>query len=90
MKGVKERHTRTDPQASYNRLKGILQIHPIHGFFYANDTRLYPVYEKCEKEGLPVLFHAGTTSQPLRGTAPMDHGMRCQCGQVAIQVIGVK
>ena len=38
-----------------------LKVHPIHGFFYANDTRLYPVYEKCEKEGLPVMFHAGTT-----------------------------
>ena len=38
-----------------------LKIHAIHGFFYANDQRLYPVYEKCEKEGLPVMFHAGTT-----------------------------
>lgn len=38
-----------------------LKIHPIHGFFYANDRRLYPVYEKCEKENLPVMFHAGTS-----------------------------
>lgn len=38
-----------------------LKIHAIHGFFYANDQRLYPVYEKCQKEGLPVMFHAGTT-----------------------------
>ena len=38
-----------------------LKIHAIHGFFYANDQRLYPIYEKCEKEGLPVMFHAGTT-----------------------------
>ncbi len=38
-----------------------LKIHAIHGFFYANDEGLYPVYEKCEKEGLPVMFHAGTT-----------------------------
>ena len=38
-----------------------LKIHAIHGFFFANDERLYPVYEKCEKEGLPVMFHAGTT-----------------------------
>lgn len=38
-----------------------LKIHAIHGFFYANDERLYPVYEKCEKKGLPVMFHAGTT-----------------------------
>ena len=38
-----------------------LKIHAIHGFFYANAPKLYPVYEKCEKEGLPVMFHAGTT-----------------------------
>lgn len=38
-----------------------LKIHPIHGFFYANDQALYPVYEKCEREGLPVMFHAGTS-----------------------------
>ena len=38
-----------------------LKIHPIHGFFYANDQKLYPLYEKCEKEGLPVMFHAGTS-----------------------------
>ena len=38
-----------------------LKIHAIHGFFYANDHRLYPVYERCQSEGLPVMFHAGTT-----------------------------
>jgi uncharacterized protein len=38
-----------------------LKIHPIHGSFYANDRKLYPVYEECRKEGLPVMFHAGTT-----------------------------
>ena len=38
-----------------------LKIHPIHGFFFANDPRLYPVYERCEREGLIVMFHAGTS-----------------------------
>ncbi len=38
-----------------------LKLHPIHGFFYANDQKLCPIYEKCEKEGLPVMFHAGTS-----------------------------
>jgi len=38
-----------------------LKIHPIHGYFFANDQVLYPVYEKCEREGLPVMFHAGTS-----------------------------
>ena len=54
-----------DPLAAFEeQLKGGargLKIHAIHGFFYANDQRLYPVYDKCEKDGLPVLFHAGTT-----------------------------
>ena len=38
-----------------------LKINPIHGYFFANDQALYPVYEKCEREGLPVMFHAGTS-----------------------------
>jgi len=38
-----------------------LKIHPIHGLFYANDPKLYPIYEHCEKAGLPVFFHAGTS-----------------------------
>jgi len=43
-----------------------LTIHPVHGFFYANDERLYPLYEKCQSQGLPVMFHTGVN--PLRGT----------------------
>jgi predicted TIM-barrel fold metal-dependent hydrolase len=38
-----------------------LKIHPIHGLFYANDARLYPLYRLCEAEGLVVMFHAGTS-----------------------------
>lgn len=43
-----------------------LKLHPIHGHFFANDRVLYPVYEKCEREGLPVMFHAGNSF--LRGS----------------------
>ena len=54
-----------DPMSTFEAQLGRgargLKIHAIHGFFFANDERLYPVYEKCEKEGLPVMFHAGTT-----------------------------
>jgi len=38
-----------------------LKIHSVHGMFFANDRRLYPVYEQCAQERLPVLFHAGTS-----------------------------
>jgi len=41
-----------------------LKIHPIHGFFFANDERLYPVYERCQREGMVVMFHAGTSVFP--------------------------
>lgn len=57
-----------DPLASLEEqiAKGAkaVKIHPIHGFFFANDPRLYPVYEYCEKEGLVVMFHAGTSLFP--------------------------
>jgi uncharacterized protein len=42
----------------------VLKIHPIHGFFFANDRRLYPVYEHCQREGMVVMFHAGTSLFP--------------------------
>ncbi len=41
-----------------------LKIHPAHGMFFANDPRLYSVYERCQEAGLPVLFHAGTSLFP--------------------------
>jgi len=41
-----------------------LKIHPIHGFFFANDERLYPIYERCRHEGMVVMFHAGTSVFP--------------------------
>jgi hypothetical protein len=41
-----------------------LKIHPIHGFFFANDERLYPIYERCSREGMVVMFHAGTSLFP--------------------------
>lgn len=39
-------------------LKG-LKLHPIHQAFFPNDTRFYPLYEKCVELGVPVLFHSG-------------------------------
>lgn len=38
-----------------------LKLQPIHGLFYVNDPKLYPIYAKCTQEGLPVMFHAGTS-----------------------------
>lgn len=54
-----------DPASEFARQLGLgaraLKLHPIHGFFYANDKRLYPIYDACQEQGLPVLFHAGTS-----------------------------
>ena len=39
-------------------LKG-LKLHPMQQSFFPNDTRIYPLYEKCAELGVPVLFHSG-------------------------------
>ena len=36
-----------------------LKLHPVHQAFYPNDTRFYPLYEKCMELNVPVLFHSG-------------------------------
>ena len=36
-----------------------LKLHPIHQAFFPNDTRFYPLYEKCVELGVPALFHTG-------------------------------
>ena len=36
-----------------------LKLHPIHQAFFPNDTRFYPLYEKCAELGVPALFHTG-------------------------------
>ncbi|MBR4079978.1 MAG: amidohydrolase [Christensenellaceae bacterium] len=39
-------------------LKGI-KLHPDYQGFFADDESVYPIYEKIEELGLPLLFHAG-------------------------------
>ena len=41
-----------------------LKIHPVHGGFPPNERMLYPAYAFCEAEGLPVVFHCGTSVFP--------------------------
>ena len=36
-----------------------LKLHPVHQSFFPNDTRFYPLYEKCVELNVPVLFHSG-------------------------------
>jgi predicted TIM-barrel fold metal-dependent hydrolase len=36
-----------------------LKLHPIHQAFFPNDERIYPLYEKCQALGIPLLMHSG-------------------------------
>jgi predicted TIM-barrel fold metal-dependent hydrolase len=38
-----------------------LKLHPTTQAFFPNDTRFYPLWEKCAELGIPVLFHTGQT-----------------------------
>jgi len=42
-------------------LRGV-KLHPISQAFFPNDTRFYPLWEKCQELGVPVLFHSGQTA----------------------------
>jgi uncharacterized protein len=39
-----------------------LKLHPISQAFFPNDTRFYPLWQKCAELGVPVLFHTGQTA----------------------------
>jgi len=41
-----------------------LKLHPVHGGFSPADPALYPAYQACAAEGLPVVVHCGTSSFP--------------------------
>ncbi|HET7244463.1 MAG TPA: amidohydrolase family protein [Streptosporangiaceae bacterium] len=41
-----------------------LKLHPVHGGFSPADPALYPAYQACVTEGLPVVVHCGTSSFP--------------------------
>ncbi len=49
-----------------------LKVHPVHGAFSAADPALYPAYHLCEREGLPVVVHCGTSSFPGSANALAD------------------
>ncbi len=36
-----------------------IKLHPDYQGFFADEKRIYPIYEKCSRIGLPIIFHAG-------------------------------
>jgi uncharacterized protein len=49
-----------------------LKVHPVHGGFSPADPALYPAYQFCAAEGLPVVVHCGTSSFPGSSNALAD------------------
>jgi hypothetical protein len=58
-----------------------LKLAPIYQNYHPCDERMTPVYEYCEKRGIPVLFHQGTTF-PRR--APLKYAFPAQLEDVAM------
>ena len=52
-----------DALAELERIKSLglygVKLHPDYQHFYANEPRMFPIYQKCGELGLPILFHAG-------------------------------
>jgi hypothetical protein len=49
-----------------------LKIHPVHGGFSPADPMLYPAYQVCAEQGLPVVVHCGTSTFPGSVNAMAD------------------
>ena len=49
-----------------------LKIHPVHGGFAADDRALYPAYDICQRLGMPVVVHCGTSTFPGSSNAFAD------------------
>jgi hypothetical protein len=41
-----------------------LKVHPVHGGFSPADPALYPAYQVCAEQRLPVVVHCGTSTFP--------------------------
>ncbi len=68
--GAVNPNVHVDPLSEFKKqlnlgVKG-LKLHSVHGLFFINDSRLYPVYKYCEDKQIPVMMHAGTSV--FRGT----------------------
>lgn len=68
------------------RLRG-LKMGPIYAGFDPRDRRCDPIYERCQLEGLPVLFHCGTT---YNREARLEFGRPWLFDEVAIRYPGLR
>ena len=59
-----------------------LKMGPIYGGFDPRDSICDPVYQYCQDNGLPILFHTGTT---FNHNAPLNYGRPWLFDEVAIK-----
>ena len=78
-----------DAEAELERIKSLgaagVKLHPDYQKFFADDSRLFGIYEKCSQLELPICFHAGfdpvspdvvhCTPQMLRKVADLFPGL---------------
>lgn len=52
-----------DRLEEYVKVGGVkgLKLHPSYQFFYPNEARLYPLYQKAQELRIPIIFHIGTS-----------------------------
>lgn len=50
-----------------------IKIYPGYFDIYPADPRLFPIYEFCQKQGKPVIFHTGILMQGVPGTLKQAH-----------------
>lgn len=52
-----------------------LKLYPGYQYVFPSDRSLYPLYEACSSEGLPVIFHSGDTLNyaNIRGKVRYSH-----------------
>jgi len=56
-----------------------LKLMPITQAFFPNDTRFYPLWEKCAELGIPALFHTGQTG--VGAGSPGGAGLKLKYSQ---------
>lgn len=63
-----------------------VKLAPIYQNYHVMDERMLPVYDYCEKNGLPILIHQGTT---FFAKAPLKYALPVQLEEVAQRYPGL-
>lgn len=64
-----------------------LKLGPIYQGIHPCDKRCHPLYDYCQKHGLPILFHVGTT---FSSGTPLEYSRPSHIDQVAVDFPDLK